>query len=67
MREIIDDKGQFNLDLEDKKEIESMPPKEEEPMTTVGGVQVEVNKKGRKIPHCPRCGGILHAGAPCEK
>ncbi len=63
MREIIDEKGQFYLDLEGDKKNDNTQPNKDENNKSLG----ETDKKGREIPHCPRCGGILHAGAPCEK
>ena len=62
MREIIDERGQFCLDLDDKtddKPIVEHPDEVSPPVYT--------DKKGREVRTCPYCKRILHGGAPCEK
>ncbi|HOY55996.1 MAG TPA: hypothetical protein PLH37_01015 [bacterium] len=82
MREkIIDKDGQYCLDFTEEDVIKSTkdvrPPEEKsadgQPTSSIDNTAdntaniLELDRRGRKISRCPRCGGILHGGAPCEK
>lgn len=63
---IIDEKGQYCLDFndkpDDKPDAKSIVEHQEEVPPPV-----YIDNKGREVPTCPYCNKILHAGAPCER